>query len=193
MYEYIKGEIIEINPTYVVVETAGIAYFINISLYTYSEKKDAKQACFYLHQIVRDDAHLLYGFATKTEREIFRLLISVSGVGSNTAGVMLSYLSPPEIKDAIMTENETVLKSVKGIGAKTAKRIILDLKDKIGKTEVEPGIIKISGNDVREEAVGALVMLGFQKNIVSKIVTKILTENPKFNIENVVKEALKSM
>ncbi len=193
MYEYIKGEVVEINPTYVVIETGGVAYFVKISLYTYSATKEEKTACFYLHQIVREDAHLLYGFATKTEREIFRLLISVSGVGSNTASVMLSYLSPADVKEAVISENENVLKSVKGIGAKTAKRIILDLKDKIGKTVVEASTIEISDNNIKDEAVSALVMLGFQKNLVNKTATKILKDNPEFNVENVVKEALKSM
>ena len=133
MYEFIRGIITERNPAHIVIEAGGVGYFINISLNTYSKFNEQKEGLLFLHQVVRDDAHVLYGFSDKSERELFRNLISVNGVGSNTAIMMLSSLSPDEIAAAVTTENVAVLKAVKGIGIKTAQRIIIDLKDKLGK------------------------------------------------------------
>ncbi len=193
MYEYISGKIVEIKPSFLVIETGGIGYFFNISLNTFSKIKDEKKYTVFIHQIIRDDSHTMYGFAEKSEREIFKLLILVSGVGTNTALIMLSSLGPGEIKEAVLNENETLLKSVKGIGIKTAKRIIIDLKDKIGKTEVESKKISNSDNKIKEEALAALVMLGFQKKSVEKIITVVLNENPDFDVESTVKKALKNL
>ena len=193
MYEYLQGKITEIKPSNLVLEVGGIGYFINVSLNTFSKLKEKKEAKVYIHQVVREDALLLYGYAQKSEREIFRYLISVSGVGANTATVMLSSLSPGEVKKAVLTENENVLKSVKGIGAKTAKRIILDLKDKISKAETDDSQIAIPVNDTVEEASAALIMLGFNKKAIEKVVPKLQKEQPDISVENLVKTALKRL
>ena len=193
MYEYLQGKITEIKPSNLVLEVGGIGYFINISLNTFSKLKEKKEAKVYIHQVVREDALLLYGYAQKSEREIFRYLISVSGVGANTATVMLSSLSPGEVKKAVLTENENVLKSVKGIGAKTAKRIILDLKDKINKAETDDSQIAMPVNDTVEEASAALIMLGFNKKAIEKVVPKLQKEQPDISVENLVKTALKKL
>ena len=193
MYEYLQGKITEIKPSNLVLEIGGVGYFIQISLNTFSKLKNQKEAKVYIHQVVREDALLLYGYAQKSEREIFRYLISVSGVGANTAIVMLSSLSPGEIKNSILTENENVLKSVKGIGAKTAKRIILDLKDKIGKAETDDSKIIMPTNDTIEEASSALIMLGFNKKAIEKIMPKLHKEDPDVSVENLVKKALKRL
>ncbi|NQU86759.1 MAG: Holliday junction branch migration protein RuvA [Mariniphaga sp.] len=193
MYEFIKGEITEINPAYIVVETGGIGYSIKISLNTYSKLNKEKTTKVLIHQLVREDAHLLFGFAEDAERELFRSLISVNGVGANTAIMMLSSLSPDEIISAISTDNVNILKSIKGIGAKTAQRIIIDLKDKLGKF-AETGQILTSGdNTIRNESLSALVMLGFAKKDAEKTLDKILNENPGLTVESVIKHALKRL
>lgn len=193
MYEYLVGKISEIKPSNLVLEVNGVGYFINISLNTFSKLKDKKEATVFIHQVVREDALLLYGYAQKSEREIFRYLISVSGVGANTATVMLSSLSPGEVKKAVLSENENVLKSVKGIGAKTAKRIILDLKDKINKAETDDSQINIAVDDTAEEASAALIMLGFNKKTIEKLIPKLQKEQPDISVEDLVKKALKSL
>ncbi len=193
MYEYIKGTITELTPAYAVTDNNGTAYFVNISLATYGRLKVDTVEKLYIHQIVREDAHLLYGFKTKSERLTFRLLISVSGVGANTARVILSSLEPGELKSAIETDDINKLKSVKGIGLKTAQRIILDLKDKISKTEIKSeGTLSVSAQD-SEEALAALLMLGFPKKNAEKAVLAVKKESPDADIETIVKQALKKL
>ncbi|WP_321376388.1 Holliday junction branch migration protein RuvA [uncultured Draconibacterium sp.] len=193
MYEYIKGNIAEISATNMVVEAAGIGYFIHISLNSYSILNGKKDVKVFLHQMVREDAHTLYGFATTSERELFRSLISVNGVGASTAIMMLSSLNPDELKAAVTTENVNVLKAVKGIGAKTAQRIIIDLKDKLGKMPESGQILSVADNTIKNESLSALVMLGFVKKDADKIVSKILQEQPEATVESVIKQALKRL
>ena len=193
MYEYIHGKITGLTPANAVIEAGSIGYFINISLNTYSLVNGKDQAKLFLHQVVREDAHLLYGFAEEAERELFRLLISVNGIGSSTALMMLSSLNPAEIREAILSENVNLLKSIKGIGAKTAQRVIIDLKDKIGKGPATDQIlISSTDNTIRNEALSALVMLGFAKNTVEKVLDKLLKNDPSLDVEELIKQALKS-
>ncbi len=192
MYEYIQGKVAELTPANVIIENNGIGYFINISLNTYSSLSGKENAVVFIHQVVREDANLLFGFFGKSERDIFRHLISVSGIGANTARMMLSSLSPAEIKEAILSSNVKVLNGVKGIGAKTAQRIVVDLSDKVGKSEISGEFLLTESNTNREEALSALVMLGFTKNTVEKVLDKLLKNNPLAGVEELVKQALKS-
>lgn len=191
MFEYISGEIYELTPTYSVISNQGIGYLINISIHTYSQIQEKKEVSLYIHQVIREDAHLLFGFATKEEREIFRHLISVSGVGANTARVMLSSLSPTEIQAAIIQNDVNILQSIKGIGAKSAQRIIIELKDKIVKSDGVSEIIPVLGNTIREESFSALAALGFPRNNIQKVLNKIFTEKQDLTVEEVIKQALK--
>lgn len=193
MYEFIRGIIIERNPAHIVIEAGGVGYFVNISLNTYSKFNQKKEGLLYLHQVIRDDAHVFYGFADKSERDLFRNLISVNGVGSNTAIMMLSSLNPDEIALAVTTENVAVLKAVKGIGIKTAQRIIIDLKDKLGKMYETDQIFLSPNNTILNESLSALVMLGFVKRDAEKVVSKILQEHPQTTVEGVIKLALKRL
>ncbi len=193
MYEYIKGELVEATPANAVIDCGGVGYYINISVNTYSKIASQKQVLLYIHQIVREDAHLLYGFFSKEERSLFRALISVSGIGANTANVMLSSMTVEEITGAILTENVNAIKSVKGIGVKTAQRVIIELKDKVGKEGVPVEGISLSTNVVREEAQAALVMLGFTRLQVSKTLDKILSVEKVESVENLIKLALKHL
>lgn len=196
MIEYIKGEIVDLSPAAVVLENNGMGYFINISLPTYSDLVEKKSCQLYIYEAIREDAFLLYGFLTKLEREIFLLLISVSGVGANTARVILSSLSVAELKDAISTNNVAIIQRVKGIGSKTAQRIIVDLRDKIGKTaaadELPTSAISTLSTE-KTEAISALVMLGFQQNATAKVVDKIVKEHPNLSLEQIIKLALKML
>lgn len=193
MYEFIKGEIVNINPALAIVEAGGIGYSINISLHTYSGLSKQKDVKVFVHQVVREDAHILYGFYDENERELFRSLISVNGVGANTAIMMLSQLNPDEIVSAITTDNVTVLKAIKGIGIKTAQRIIIDLKDKLGKIRETGQILLPVNNTIRNESLSALVMLGFTKKDAEKAVDKIIQESPDIKVESVIKQALKRL
>ena len=193
MYEFIKGVITDINPANVIIETGGIGYSVKISLNTYSKLNRQNNAKLLLHQLVREDAHLLYGFAEPAERELFRNLISVNGVGANTAIMMLSSLTPDEIISAISTGNVNALKSIKGIGAKTAQRIIIDLKDKLGKFAETTQFLMPADNTIRNESLSALVMLGFAKKDAEKAIDKILKEHPGIEVESVIKKALKRL
>ncbi len=193
MYEFIRGNIIEKNPAHLIIEAGGVGYYINISLNTYSKLNQKKDGLVYLHQVVREDAHTLYGFADKSERDLFRNLISVNGVGSATAIMMLSSLTPDEIGAAITTDNVAVLKAVKGIGIKTAQRIIIDLKDKLGKLHETDHILLSPNNTILNESLSALVMLGFVKKDAEKTVSKILQEQPDATVEGVIKQALKRL
>jgi holliday junction DNA helicase RuvA len=193
MIDYIKGEIVQITPTFLTMETGGIGYMVNISLTTYSALEKKKEFKILIHEIIREDSHQLFGFSDDEEREIFRLLISVSGVGANTARMMLSSLTPPEIEKAILGSDSNLLKSVKGIGLKTAQRIIIDLKDKVGKHTGSGEIFAFADNTRRDEALSALVMLGFAKSAVSKVLDKIVREEKNLTVEDMIKRALKNM
>jgi Holliday junction DNA helicase RuvA len=191
MYEYIEGEFVEKSPAHLIVEANHLAYYLHISLFTYSQVSHQKSGRLYLHFTVREDAQLLYGFSSREEREIFRALISVSGVGANTARLILSSLSPDEVSRAILAGNVSVLQGIKGIGAKTAQRIIVDLKDRVGKGAGIDELFISQDNTSRQEALSALVALGFPKKTVEKILTRILSEQPELSVEEVVKAALK--
>lgn len=193
MFEYIKGTVERLKPSHIILETGSVGYFIAISLNTYTQLNGKEQAKVFIHQVIREDAHLLYGFATESERELFRMLISVSGIGSNTAIMMLSSLSPDEISNAILNENVNLLKSIKGIGVKTAQRVIIDLKDKVGKSPASEQIVASADNTLRNEALSALVMLGFAKKPAEKELDKILAAQPNLPVEQAIKLALKSL
>ena len=195
MYEYITGKVSEITPAYAVIEAAGIGYFINISLQTYSEIEKCETAKLYLHYIVREDAHILYGFATKAERELFRLLIGVSGVGGNTARTIQSTYSPSELRNIIGTGNAVLLKNVKGLGLKTAQKIIVELSGKMVDLKVDTATATTPavGNETYNEALSALTMLGFQKTASEKVLKKIFKENPDIRVEEAIRLALKQL
>jgi Holliday junction DNA helicase RuvA len=199
MYSFIEGKLEEIKPAYVVVYTNGIGYLLNISLNTYSQIKDKSEYRLFTHLVVREDAMILFGFADKEERHLFRELISVSGIGPNTARVILSSLSPAEVQDAITSEKISVLQSVKGIGAKSAQRIIVDLKDRFTKRENFIEFSNLTHNRAREEALSGLIMLGFNKHVIEKTLDKILNSPDihqgkdalALSVEDLIKQALK--
>lgn len=200
MIEYVRGELAELTPAYAVVEAHGVGYGLNISLNTYSGIQNKKEVKLYVVESIREDAYALFGFSTKQEREMFLLLITVSGVGANTARMILSAMSPAELCNVISSGNEKMLKTVKGIGLRTAQRIIVDLRDKIaveGIADQMPaaGVAAASAmnNEVRDEAIGALTMLGFSPAPSAKVVSAILTDNPQLPVEQVVKLALKQI
>jgi Holliday junction DNA helicase RuvA len=193
MIDYIKGTLTAITPTFLTIETGGIGYFVNISVATFSKLEGKSEYKILVHEVIREDSHLLFGFADNEERDIFRLLISVSGVGANTARMMLSSLNSGEIEKAIVGSDVNVLKSVKGIGLKTAQRIIIDLKDKVGKQAGSSEIFTFADNTRREEALSALVMLGFAKSAVSKILDKVVKEDKTLTVEDLIKRALKNL
>jgi Holliday junction DNA helicase RuvA len=193
MITYIKGKLIEKNPTYTVIEAGGIGYFIHISLQTFSEIPDKELVKLFTHYQVREDAHSLYGFYTQTEREVFRLLISVSGVGASTARVMLSSMSPQEIQQAIASDNVALIQSVKGIGAKTAQRIIIDLRDKIIKTYDLEAISPDINNTIKDEALSALDVLGFSRKQTERVIDMVMRDYTDLDVENLIKQALKKL
>lgn len=197
MIEYIKGEIVELTPARMVMECAGIGYELNISLNTYSAYNGQASGKIYVYEVIREDAHLLFGFSGKPERDLFLQLITVSGVGANTARMILSSLTPEELIHAITTKNEAALTSVKGIGQKTAQRILVDLKNKVKPVEgmvVTAKTTALQGSGaVMEEAVAALVMLGFPKATSQKAVLSILKSSPSLMVEQVIKEALRML
>lgn len=193
MYEYIKGMISEVNPTFIVLENNGIAYFIKISLSTYTKIGDKKNCKLYLHQIIKEDCNDLFGFYDESERNIFRYLISVSGIGANIARVMLSSFSAEELQQAIFNGNVDTLKSIKGIGIKTAQRVVLDLKDKIGEPKINKENSHILDNSLKNEALSALVTLGFNKIAVEKVLKKILLHNNDLNVEELIKQSLQRL
>ena len=193
MIEYIKGEITDLTPTYCVLETNGIGYMLNISLVTYQELQGQSAARLYVYENIREDAHVLYGFLTKEERELFLLLISVSGVGAATARMILSSFTAMELQEVIATGNVNAIKSVKGIGLKSAQRIIVDLKDKvqtIGSSDAPMLNLATGSNENMEEAVAALVALGFQKAASVKVVEKLLKEDAVMPVAKIIKRAL---
>ncbi len=196
MYEYISGKIAEVTPTYAVVEAAGVGYFIHISLKTFSDIEDSSDAKLYVHFVVREDQQTLFGFSTKIERELFRMLISVSGVGGNTARMILSTYSARELQNIIATENAVLLKNVKGLGLKTAQKIIVDLSGKmleLGVDEMIAPQATTANSAVYDEALAALQMLGFQKAASEKVLKTIFNDNPSIVVEEAVRTALKHL
>ena len=209
MIEYIKGQLTDLNPTYVVIEAAGVGYAINIALPTYSELvgKEGQESRLYITEIIREDAHELFGFFTKGERELFVMLMTVSGIGANTARMIMSAYSAAEIRQIIATGNARALSQVKGLGPKTAQRIIVDLKDKVLKIDLGNGAkgerleaMELLGEEasivdsaVKQEAISALVMLGFAAAASGKVVDKILKVAPESSVEQVIKQALKML
>ena len=198
MIEFIRGEVAELTPTYAVIDCGGVGYLANISLNTFTALENKKTAKLFIHEAIREDAYQLYGFDTAAEREVFRLLTSVSGVGAATARVMVSAMSAAELKSVIMGENVKALKGIKGIGLKTAERIVVELKDKIGMTEIEDagGTLPIdpsAAQAVKDEALQALEVLGYNKGQAAKAIDKILAETPDLKVEGVVKAAFKML
>lgn len=194
MYEYITGKLAEIAPTYAVVEAQGVGYFLHISLETFRQIEHEDHVKLFVHYIVREDAQLFYGFAQKVERELFRLLISVSGVGGNTARMVLSTYSPKELQGIISTGNAVLLKNVKGLGLKTAQKIIVELSGKCALLagEEEAMGAAMSG-EVSEEAVSALMMLGFSKNVAEKAVRAVVKAEPNLAVEEIIRKSLKQL
>ena len=201
MIEYIRGRLAELSPATAVIDCNGLGYAVNISLNTYAAIQGKKECKLYIYEAIREDAYILYGFADKQERELFLLLISVSGIGGNTARMILSALSPAELVNVISTENANLLKTVKGIGLKTAQRVIVDLKDKIKTGAASAGntigslggMLSAANAQVQEEAIAALTMLGFAQAPSQKVVLAILKEEPDAPVEQVIKLALKRL
>lgn len=198
MIEYLRGGLAELSPATAVIDCNGVGYLTNISLNTYTAIQGKRECKLYIYEAIREDAYVLYGFADKQERELFLMLISVSGIGGNTARMILSALSPGELVHAVSTENATLLKSVKGIGLKTAQRIIVDLRDKIrsgaaASTESLSALISAAPTQVQEEAIAALTMLGFAAAPSQKAVLTILKKEPEASVERVIKLALKML
>ncbi|MEX1190256.1 MAG: Holliday junction branch migration protein RuvA [Bacteroidia bacterium] len=194
MFDYIKGKLVEKTPTYAVIDCSGVGYVLHISVNTFSQIPDSEQCLLYAHLAVREDAHILYGFVNKGEREAFRMLINVSGVGASTARMILSSLSTNEIAEAVMTNNVTTLKNVKGIGEKTAQRIIIDLKGKFDHDSISPDLFVGLHNTARSEALTALTLLGFAKNVSEKALEKVLkASNSDLSVEELIKLTLKTL
>jgi Holliday junction DNA helicase RuvA len=193
MITHLEGKLVEKNPTDVVIDCNGVGYFINISLHTFSEIPDRENLRLYTYLQVREDSHSLYGFSSKTEREIFKLLISVSGIGANTARTMLSSLTPQQVKEGIASGDVVLIQSVKGIGLKTAQRVIIDLKDKVLKVYGIDELSLIPNNTNKDEALSALDDLGFNKKQSEKVVDRILQTQPDALVEQIIKEALKNL
>ena len=193
MIHHLKGKLVEKNPTYVIIECEGVGYFVNISLHTFSKLADIENISLFTHLQIKEDSHTLFGFSEKSEREIFRLLLSVSGIGSSTARTMLSSLSPAQIRDAIANGDVPTIQSIKGIGAKTAQRVILDLRDKVLKVYDIDEVSGNSNNTNKEEALSALEVLGFARRQAEKVVDKVLLQDASLSVENIMKLALKNL
>lgn len=193
MITHLKGKLVEKNPTHIVIECAGVGYYVNISLHTFSKIGDSESIQLYTHLQVKEDSHTLFGFSEKSEREIFRLLLSVSGIGSSTARTMLSSLSPAQIRDAIATGDVPTIQGIKGIGAKTAQRVILDLKDKVLKVYDIDELSAPSNNTNKDEALSALEVLGFNRKAAEKVIDKIVKDAPNASVEQLIKQALKNL
>jgi Holliday junction DNA helicase RuvA len=193
MITQLRGRLVEKNPTHIVVDCNGIGYEVNISLHTFSRLRGEEQITIYTHLQVKEDSHTLYGFMEKAERLVFRQLLSVSGIGANTARMMLSSLTPEQVVEAISTEDLDTIQSVKGIGKKTAQRVILDLKDKMRSSEEYSEIVNTPSNSNKEEALSALETLGYTRKQSGKIILKICNNNPDANVEDIIKLALKNL
>ncbi|GGX13703.1 Holliday junction branch migration protein RuvA [Aquimarina muelleri] len=193
MITHIKGRLVEKNPTDVVIDCDGVGYLLHISLHTFSLIPEGEMLQLYTHLQVKEDSHTLFGFAEKSEREIFRLLVSVSGIGASTARTMLSSLHPDQVKEAIASNDVATIQSIKGIGIKTAQRVIIDLKDKILKVYNIDEVSVSQSNTNKNEALSALETLGFNRKLAEKAIDKVLKENPKETVENIIKQALKNL
>ena len=193
MITHIQGKLTEKNPTDVVIDCHGIGYRINISMHTYSQIPDDENLRLYTHLQIKEDSHTLFGFSSLAEREIFRLLISVSGIGASTARVMLSSLTPKQVREGIASENVTLIQSVKGIGLKTAQRVIIELKDKVLKVYDIDEVSVLKSNTNKDEALSALEVLGFSKKQAEKVIDKTINNQPEANAETLIKEALKNL
>lgn len=193
MITHIRGKLIEKNPTNAIIEANGIGYWLNISLNTYSQLPDSEAVFLYTYLSVKEDSQTLYGFSTKVEREIFKMLISVSGVGPSIARTMISSMTTDEIQHAIASGNVSLIQSVKGIGAKTAQRVLVDLKDKIAKTYAVDEVFVNESNTNKNEALSALEVLGFNKKLSEKVIDKILLEDKTLSVEGLIKKALKNL
>ncbi|GAA4273953.1 Holliday junction branch migration protein RuvA [Aquimarina gracilis] len=193
MITHIKGRLVEKNPTDVVIDCGGVGYILHISLHTFSLLPEGESIKLFTHLQVKEDSHTLFGFAEKSEREIFRLLISVSGIGASTARTMLSSLHPDQIKDAIASNDVATIQSIKGIGAKTAQRVIIDLKDKILKVYDIDEVSVSQSNTNKDEALSALETLGFNRKLAEKAIDRVLKITPKETVENIIKQALKNL
>ncbi len=193
MIAHIQGKLVEKNPTDVIIDSNGVGYLLNISLHTFSQIPDNEYLKLYTHLQVREDAHSLYGFSSKAERDIFRLLISVSGIGTNTARTMLSSLTPKQVREGIAVGDVALIQSIKGIGAKTAQRVIIDLKDKILKIYDIDEVSVSENNTNKEEALSALEVLGYNKKQAERVVDKIVVLNAESTVETIIKQALKNL
>jgi Holliday junction DNA helicase RuvA len=193
MIDYLSGQLTEITPTSAIVECGGIGYEVNISLIDFTSIQNEKNVKLYIHETIREDAHLLYGFTSKRGRELFRLLIGVSGVGPNTARLILSAITVTDLEQTIASGNDSILKSVKGIGAKTAQRIIVDLKDKIKVGESTLISMSSTSSESYDEALSALIMLGFTSQQSQKVLKKLFADTPSITVENAIKMALKML
>ncbi len=193
MITHIQGKLVEKNPTDVVIDTNGVGYLLNISLHTFSQIPDNEHLKLYTHLQVREDSHTLYGFSSKAERDIFRLLISVSGIGANTARTMLSSLSPKQVREGIAVGDVALIQSIKGIGAKTAQRVIIDLKDKVLKIYDIDEVSVSKSNTNKEEALSALEVLGYNKKQAERVVDKIVAVDTESTVETIIKQALKNL
>ncbi len=192
MYEYISGRIAEVTPAYAVIDAGGVGYYLNISLQTFSEIEKLNEARLYVHFTVREDAQILWGFSTREEREVFRRLISVSGVGGNTARMVLSTYSPSELSNIISSGNAVLLKNVKGLGMKTAEKIIVELRDKMLGIAASASVAG-AGDAAHQEAVAALGMLGFSRAASDKVVRAVMKENPGAPVEELIRFSLKKL
>lgn len=193
MIHHLKGKLVEKNATHVIIECGGVGYFVNISLHTFSKIPDGELISLFTHLQIKEDSHTLFGFAEKSEREIFRLLLSVSGIGSSTARTMLSSMSPAQIRDAIANGDVPSIQSIKGIGAKTAQRVILDLKDKVLKVYDIDEVSPTPNNTNKDEALSALEVLGFARRQAEKVVDKVISQDSSLSVENIIKLALKNL
>ena len=193
MITQLRGRLVEKSPTSVVIDCQGVGYLVNISLFTFGQLTDEENIQLFTHLQVREDAHTLYGFTTDLERQLFRLLIGISGIGANTARTMLSSLSPSEIGQAIQGEQVDVIQSVKGIGAKTAQRVVIELRDKIQAVVADVGIPEVSSNTNREEALSALVVLGYQTKSCVKVIDELLSMDAEMSVERLIRNALNKL
>ena len=193
MITHIQGKLVEKNPTYVVIDCMGVGYYINISLHTFSLIPDSESIRLFTYLQVKEDGHTLFGFIEKSEREIFKLLISISGIGPSIARTMLSSLTPKQVIEAIASSDITTIQSAKGIGAKTAQRVIIELKEKVLKIYDLDEVSTFSNNTNKSEALSALEVLGFNRKLAEKAIEKVLKENPQASVENIIKQALKNL
>ena len=193
MITHLSGKLVEKNPTYAIVECNGVGYFLNISLHTFSLLPADENIKIYTHLQVKEDSHTLFGFMDKAEREIFLLLISISGIGPSIARTMLSSLNPTQVRDAIANGEVATIQGVKGIGAKTAQRVIVELKDKVLKVQNMDEVSLPSNNTTKEEALSALEVLGFNRRQSEKVVDRVLSQETSLSVEDIIKRALKNL